>query len=95
MAYDLILRRQTGRNHACGEGMPPPSPAPIDRQAVGTIALVGLGLAGAVAWSLPKARRSRERRYYQRTFRDDLHATQEIPIVSMSEMVFQQDRETP
>jgi hypothetical protein len=87
MSYDLILKRQTNRNHARGEGASPPGPAPIDKQAVGMIALVGLGLAGTVAWSLPKVQRKRERRYYQRTFRDDPYATQEIPFSTMRELM--------
>ena len=91
MAYDLILKRQTSRNFARG---PSSASDPLDVGSTALTLLVGqaLGLAMAVgAASSPKVRRTIERQYYRRAYRDNLKATQEVPAISMREMVYGED----
>ena len=88
MSYDLILRRQTPRNFS-REGSASPLTANPEREGLKAVALLGLGLLGAVAQSLPKIGRDRERQYYHKEFAsDDLHITREMPAISMEDLIY-------
>jgi|GEM_PF-2068421 hypothetical protein len=93
MAYDLILGRQIASDYSRGMSNPMPSIATPDRQRPRMIALLGIGIASALALSLPKkTHRALERQYYRRSFRDDPRVTREIPIITMREMVYPPDQ---
>jgi hypothetical protein len=88
VAYDLILRRQITRNFSREESASPLAAEP-EREGLKAVALLSLGLLGAVAWSLPKIGRVREKRYYRRTFAaDDLRITREMPAISMKDLMY-------
>jgi hypothetical protein len=93
MAYDLALGRQIGRRYSRDDSIPLPSSPTPGRQGPRMIALLGLGVASALALSLPKkTHRALERRYYRRSFRDDPRVTRKIPIITMREMVYPPDQ---
>jgi hypothetical protein len=82
MAYDLLLRRQIARDHSRGDEICLiPALAP-DRAGLRRIAIMGLGIAAALASSYPKIQRGREHRHYRKEFSDDPRITQRLPITS-------------
>lgn len=92
MSYDLALRRQIAGNIARDDARPDPGDVSIER---GLLLPTALGLAAAaVSVSLVLAaggprrvRRRVEGAYYRATWRD-LDRTQEMPAVSMRELVY-------
>ena len=82
MAYDLLLRRQIPRDFSRGGEialLPALSPG---RACLRSIAIMGLGIASALASSYPEIRKIRERRRYLMEFTDDPRTTQRLPLIS-------------
>ena len=92
MAYDLALRQSTPRNWSREEST---TRAPlfdlhdVSYKGLEMLAVSGIGLVGLLIWCLPKARRIHERRYYRREYtKDDLRRTQEVPTITMRDMIY-------
>lgn len=83
MAYDLILRRQVSRNYARGQALQP------SRKSV-AIGLLGLMTAGALT-IVPYVIRQREIERYRREFGDGLDVTQELPAMTMHDLIYSGD----
>jgi len=82
MAYDLLLRKQISRDFSRGDEISMlPAMAP-GRAGLRSIAIMGLGIATALAASYPEIRKIRERRRYLMEFTDDPHTTQRLPLIS-------------
>ena len=62
MSYDLLLRRLISRNFSRGEEIALLPPLTPDRASLRSIAIMGLGLATALASSYPEIKRVREER---------------------------------
>lgn len=89
MAYDLVLRRRTPHDYSRD------SAAPVDpRSMLGQLGVLALVvLLPVLPEVLQAARDMRLRREYRSDARGrDLHATVEMPAVSMREMIY--DKET-
>ena len=81
MAYDLLLRKQISRDFSRGDEISMlPAMAP-GRAGLRSIAIMGLGIATALATSYPEIRRIRERRRYLMEFTDDPRTTQRLPSI--------------
>ena len=82
MAYDLLLRRQISRDHSRGDEICLIPALTPDRAGLRSLAIMGLGLAAALASSYPEIRRIRERRHYLEEFTDDPRITSRLPAMS-------------
>ena len=82
MAYDLLLRRQISRDFSRGGEITMLPALTPDRASLRSIAIMGLGIATALASSYPEIRKIRERRRYLMEFTDDPRTTQRLPLIS-------------
>jgi hypothetical protein len=82
MAYDLLLRRPIARDHSRGDEICLIPALDPGRAGLRSIAIMGLGLAAALASSYPEIRRIRERRRYLGEFTDDPRDTKRLPAIS-------------
>ena len=87
MAYDLLLRRQISRDFSRGEEIAMLPPLTPDRASLRSIAIMGLGLATALASSYPEIKRVRERRRYLGEFTDDPRITPRLPAIPEATIV--------
>jgi hypothetical protein len=76
MSYDLFLRRRLPRDFSRGDEIA------LERSNLHRLAIVGLGLASALAVAYPEIKRVRERKHYLREFTDDPQITQRLPAIS-------------
>ena len=89
MAYDLISRQQTPRSYSRESGSTAlVSPQTTDGTMTQLLIIGALGTVATIAWSLPKAKRSIEKRRYRREFSGDLDTTQVLPAISMKELIY-------
>ena len=82
MAYDLLLRRQISRDFSRGGEIALLPALTPGRAGLRSIAIMGLGIATALASSYPEIRKIRERRRYLMEFTDDPRTTQRLPLIS-------------
>jgi hypothetical protein len=91
MAYDLLLRRLTPEHYGRGERpacLPPDDAGSRGASSLGwNAAIVALLIVGVAA----RERFSRDRKIVRAARQNNPHTTQEMPAVSMSEMVYGRD----
>ena len=82
MAYDLLLRRRIPRDFSRGGEISLLPALTPSQTGLRSIAIMGLGIATALASSYPEIRKIRERGRYLREFTDDPRITQRLPAIT-------------